>query len=525
MRSPVGGGRRTYTLSGLWIAAIGFFVTRFTVALAAFDDRVQFLVAGVVPLVLGLSLAAFGVAMLVGGAERSFVRSVAVWCTAGTAAMAVLVAITLVATDPAGPGSTAPIRSDVVLANFMIGGAVLGALTGLFAGANRRHRDQLRRQANRMVTINRILRHEVLNAIGIIRGQAEALDDPAIQQDPSGALDPIVRESDRIADTIEDVKHLARSSSAGLSRVDLGSAVAECVEAVRREHPDVAVEFGWDDDESVDVWADSQLTTALYHLVENAAAYDDSAEPRVDVEVAVGRRVACVRIADDGPGLPEAQRATLERGSITDFDDPGAGFGTHVARLFVEGYGGNIRTEVTDDGTTVEVELRLGSEDRPTPSGSRSVGAVGLDRADLLVAFGASIVAGAVMGLYVQWAAGVIPVIGALYGVSDPLVGWITHEFHSVVFGLVFVSFLVLLQADGEGDRLLTRVAVAVAWSLALWIVAAGVIMPVWLNLVGVPAPIPNVSSASFVGHLLWGVTLGGAYHLGTRALARRRNA
>ena len=523
MRFPGGGGRRTYTISGLWIAAIGFFVTRFTVALAAFDDRTQFLVAGVVPLVLGLTLAAFGVALLVGGAERSFVRSVAVWCTAGTASMAVLVAITLVATDPAGSGSAAPIRSDVVLANFTIGGAVLGALTGLFAGANRRHRDQLRRQANRMVTINRILRHEVLNAIGIIRGQAEALEDPSDHPVTPGALDPIFRESDRIAHTVEDIKHLARSSSAGLSRVDLGPAVETCVDAVRSDHPDVTIEIAGDDAGPVVVWADSQLSTALYHLVENAAAYDDSPDPRVDVEVAVGRRIACVRITDDGPGLPEAQRGTLERGSIADFDDPGAGFGTHVARLFVEGYGGNIRTEVTDAGTTVEVELRLGSEDRPTPTGSRSVRAVGVDRDDLLVASVAAIVAGAVMGLYVQWAAGVIPVIGALYGVSDPLVGWITHEFHSVVFGLVFVSLLVLLP-EASGERLLGRVGVGVAWSLALWIFAAGLIMPAWLNLVGIPAPIPNVSGASFVGHLLWGVTLGGAYHAGTKVLARRRS-
>jgi len=513
MRLPAGSLPRAFTLSGLWVAGIGFFVTRFTVTLAVHESRNQFLIAGVIPLVLGLLLAAAGVALLVGSFDRSFVRSVAVWCASGTLAMAALVALTLVGstTGPAGSGA---IRSEVVLSNFLIGGALLGALTGLYAGQNVQNRAELSQQANRLVTINRLLRHEVLNAIAVIRGRAETLtgDDAAADADSAGQ---ILNESDRIAATVEDVKHLTRSSSDGLRRVDLVGPVEACVEAIREDHPDAEVELTADVADATQVWADPQLSHALYPLVENAVVYG---EPPVTVELAVGRHVACIRVTDAGPGLPEEHRATLERGTISDYDDPGAGFGTNLARLFVEGYGGDIRTDVSADGTAVEVELALATEDRPSPSAAGAMRSVGVDRRDLIVATAAALLAGGVMGVFIQAIAGVIPVIGALYGVADPLVGWITHEFHSVVFGLVFAGIVAVLP-QRYAERPLAHVGVAVAWGLALWLIAAGLVMPVWLILVGLNAPIPNISMPSLGGHLLWGLVLGGVYCVGTRYL------
>lgn len=510
MRNRNGRLRQTFTLSALWIAGIGFFVTRFTVTLAAHEGRMEFLVAGVVPLVLGLLLASFGVVLLVGSFDGSFVRSIARWCIAGTAAMAGLVALTLIGTAPDGA-----VRSEVVLSNFLIGGGLLGAATGLYAGQNSQNRAELRQQANRLVTINRLLRHEVLNAIAIIRGRAEAIEDEDLAADADSSLEPIIQESDRVVDAVQDVKHLARSSSDGLKRVDLAAAIDTCVESVRKEHPAVDLTVAWDRVDRLDVWADGQLSHALHPLIENAAMYGGSSTAPVTLDVDVGRHVARVRITDNGPGLPAEQRATLEEGAIPDYDDPGTGFGTNLARLFVEGYGGDIDTEVTEDGTTVEVELVVGSEDRPTTSGSRSIQSVGVDRADLLVATVASLVAGGVMGIFVQSVAGVIPVIGALYGVADPLVGWITHEFHSVVFGLIAAGFVSLLPA-GHRERLSSQLGVTVGWGFLLWLVAAGLIMPIWLNLVGIAAPLPNVSVPSFVGHVLWGVTLALVYYVGT---------
>lgn len=500
---------RRITPSGLWVAALGFFVTRFTVSLAASESRAQFFVSGIVPLVLGLLLAAAGVALLVGSFDRSLVRSVAVWCTAGTIAMGALVALTVAGASP----SSGAVMPDVVLSNFLIGGAILGGLTGLYAGWNDRSRAELRQQANRLETINRLLRHEVLNAIAVIRGRAETVDGRG--DDDAASAEHILRESDRIADTVEDVKYLARSSVDGLVPVDLVDAVETCLEDLRAAYP--AVEFVGPaaPPSELRVWADGQLVHALSPLLENAAAYGHGPEPTVTVDVAAGQHAARVSIADTGPGLPPEHRATLERGAIADYDDPGAGFGTNVARLFVESYGGDIDVDVTDEGSTVAVELPLASERPPTPTGAVSIDSVGVDRTGLLVAIGGALLAGVVMGVFLQVTAGVIPVIGALYGVADPLVGWITHLFHSVVFGLIYAGALAGLPTWIAGG-LRGRLVVALGWALALWLFAAGLIMPIWLNLVGIPAPLPNVSLPALWSHLLWGLVLGVTFHVGT---------
>ena len=514
MFSPSRTAPRTIALSGLWVAGIGFFVTRFTVTLAIYDTRTEFLLAGVVPLVVGLLLATVGVAFVVGSFDPGFVRTVAVWCTAGTLAMAAMVLLTGTGSTAAGLDGSGSVRPATVLSNFLIGGAVLGALTGLYAGRNLGTRRKLRQQANQLVTINRILRHEVLNSVAVIRGWADPADGREFRRE---AADHVRREADAIVDTLDTVKHLSRTTrtaTEGLIPVDLGEAVEASVAMARDRHPDVTFTVERDASADVRVWADHQLRHALYPLIENAAAHDDSGAPAVTVELAAGRDVACVRIRDTGPGLPARYRAILERGDIPDYDDPNAGFGTSVARMYVDGYGGDIGTEVAEDGTSVEVTLRSAPGFAAPPARAGSLGAVGVSRAKLLLAVGASVLAGLAMGAVVQVAAGIIPVIGTLYGVADPLVGWITHVFHSVVFGLVFAGLLTLLPGD-YGSRLSGRLAVGVGWSLFLWLVAAGVVMQVWLNLVGVPRPVPALSPVSLGGHLVWGVVLGLSYHLG----------
>lgn len=54
----------------------------------------------------------------------------------------------------------------------------------------------------------------------------------------------------------------------------------------------------------------------------------------------------------------------------------------------------------------------------------------------------AALLAGVAMGTSLQAFANTIPVIGSLYGVASVPVGWITHLFHSVVFGVFFAATL-----------------------------------------------------------------------------------
>lgn len=487
--------------SGLVVAGLGFFLTRFTVTLATYEDPVRFVIAGVVPLVLGLGLSVFGVALVVGDFERSFVATVTKWCVAGTAAMLVLVVLTL-----AGNGTDLamqPIRSQTYLSNFLIGGSVGGALTGVYAGRSATQRRELRRQASQLEMVTRLLRDEVLNAVTVIRGRAEVLR----ETDDSGSVDAIERRSEDVESTIRNVKHITRNGTMAetLDAMPVEQCVTTAVEAVRTRYPDARITA--DSVEDATVWANPLLEEVVTHLVENAVAYSDAPTPTAEVTVTATDAAVSIAVADNGPGLPDDQRELIDRGEIGEYENRSTGFGLNLVRLLARSYDGSVDAAVSDEGTTVTLTLRRADTGEQT---DRRQTDDALSRRRLVVAVGAALVAGGVMGGLLQTLVGSVPVIGALYGSANVWVGWLTHAFHSVVFGLIYAGLVTFVPEEyGDGVR---YYGVAIAWATFLWLVAASLVMPVWLRLVGISAMLPALQLTSLAGHLLWGATLAACY-------------
>jgi signal transduction histidine kinase len=502
---------------GLVIAGIGFFLTRFTVTLALYETPVRFYLAGVVPLALGLGLSAFGVALTVADVERSLVRTTALWCVVGAGTMFVLVVLTLLGSTTGDLLGLASIRSRSYLSNFLIGGSVGGTLTGLYAARNRRQRGELRQQTHRLEVLNRLLRHEVLNAVTVIRGYA-TLD--ADEHPGTGAV--IERRSATIARTIEEVKYLTRSASgtgtAGAVAVD--SCLAESVETVRDRHPDarISIDLG-----SVlpTVRADDRLPRVFVHLLENAVVHADAVDPLVEVSVSTTPTEVSVSVSDEGPGLPERQQTLVEAGVIGEFDDPSSGFGLNVVRLLVESYAGAVDVDVEEGGTTITVTLPRTDVEGTGLGPIRPATGVRPAVPHLIVTLVAALVAGVVYGVVATLLGSSVAAIGVFYGIENAIVGWYTHQFHSVVFAFVFAGLVSRLPARSR-NHVPVYTVVGVAWGLFIWVVAAGVIAPVWLRLLGIPAPVPTLSTTLFVTHVVWGATLGVCTAWGYRHVAPR---
>ncbi|GAB7093982.1 ATP-binding protein [Halolamina litorea] len=488
---------------GLVVAGLGFFLTRFTVTLALYDDTVQFYLAGVVPLALGLGLAAFGVALAVADVDGAMVRTTTIWAVIGFATMAVLVGLTLAGSTADGRLSVEVARTRTYLSNFLIGGSIGGTLTGLYAARNRRQRGVLREQTNRLVTINRLLRHEVLNAVSVIRGYASV--DP--EEHPNG-MSVIDKRAADIQQTIEEVRYFTNSSGGngpGPTPRDLGADLHESIATIGERYPDVDVSVESVPDD-VTVFANERLGLVFTNLLENAVVHGEDRTPAVTVETTPA--TVAVSITDDGSGLPESQRALLETGDIDEFDNPKVGFGLNVVRLLVTSYGGNIDTAV-DDSTTVTVTLSRaqpqGVEVRPSRS---DLAGVRPAAPHLVVACAAALVAGVAYSVVSGFLGGSVAGIGVFYGTADPVVGWLTHEFHSVVFGFTYVGVLSLVL-ERYRNTTATYAVVGVVWGLLVWAVAASVVAPVWLQLLGIPTSVPNFSLPLLASHLVWGVTLG----------------
>jgi signal transduction histidine kinase len=494
--------------SGFVVAGIGFFLTRFTVTLALHDSPVQFAFAGLIPLAAGLLLTSFGVALAVSDRDRRYVRTVAKWCVISVVAMSVLVATTLLA-EAQDPMSMVTVRSSTPMANFLIGGAIGGVILGMRTADSDQQRGALRRQTTRLVTLNRILRHEVLNATAVILGHVSHLverDDNEVDDD---TLSTIHRRGKHIQDTIDDVKYLTEANGrvdSTLDSVELDSLLDARIETLRQRYPNATFDVEFESaDSRPAVLANAMLGSVFDHLLENAVEHNDGS-PRVDVDVTETAQSVVVTVRDDGPGLPDRQRRLLERRDVTKYDDPNSGFGLSVVGLLVDQYGGEVTADVGDDGTAISVELLRADADVTRVGTERDY--YGMSPGRLATAVTASLVAGVLMGVVLQYGAGILPVIGSLYGVQNALVGWISHIFHSVVFGMVYASLLEHLE-DRVADGTSGAVLLGVGYGFLLWLVAARLVMPLWLRLVDVPLPGPNVALVSLVGHLLWGMAFG----------------
>jgi two-component sensor histidine kinase len=428
--------------------------------------------------------------------------------------MLVLVVLTLLGSTAGGSTDLATLRSRAYLSNFLIGGSVGGTLTGLYASRNRRQRTALRRQTRRLKVLNRLLRHEVLNAVTVAKGYATGSGD---DHPDAGAV--VQDQLDAIQATIEEVKYLTRSADVNSrpgESIDLAACLEESVEAVRGRHPDARISVGEVPD-GLTVRANERLDQVFTHLVENAVVYADE----VDVSVTAAPDAVRVSVRDDGPGLPESQRALLETGEIEEFDDPGTGFGLNVVRLLVESYGGTIETDVGESGTTITVGLPPGTSEESNVGPTRSdLTRVRPATPHLVVVLGASLVAGIPYGIVTEAMGGSVAGIGVFYGLDNPIVGWFTHEFHSAVFAFVFAALASMVPGEYREDFLgtvLSHLAVGIGWALCLFVVAAGVIAPIWLRLLGIGAPIPNLDRVLLLSHLAWGASLGLLTPLGYR--------
>ena len=236
-----------------------------------------------------------------------------------------------------------------------------------------------KRREQRLEVFNRILRHNLRNRLDVIRAHAETLaavdtvpdvpEPESVSGDSSGttelAPDEIAHHADSVvqaADRLSTLGDQARAVDRIMSRerrsepVDLTSVVAEVVDEQPTDETTIRTELP----ETARLTTDEEtVRTVLGSAIDNAVEYADS-EVRVGVTESSEGDGYRVTVADDGPGIPESQLDSLERGSETPLQH-GRGLGLWQLRWGVDALNGDVAFE-TDEGTTVTLWL----PDRPT---------------------------------------------------------------------------------------------------------------------------------------------------------------
>lgn len=498
---------------GVAIAAVGFLLTRFVVLTAIRGQSMptQFLLSGGLALVFGLGVIVVGIALAVSTLPRSSVNTITRWCLVGVGGMALIAGLGVLEAVLYGRvGSTADVLASSQATNGLIGGAVGGVLVGVYSVKSGEYRRDLALNVDRVTLLNRIIRDKVLNKTTVIRANLDFLKTDGVQPSKVEVID---RSVDRMEQAVEEVGFLARAderAELGLEPVDLGAAVERSIGRARENHPGTGFDYRSDRPSPVRVMGNDHLETIFDRLFAAVAEPEGAAAGNVSVSVVAFERAVAVRVSSPGLSLADAERDLIAEGTLPEYDDPSVGFDLPIARLLVSQYGGEI--DLYEDDSTTGISIAL-----PRVVGNQ-VGAIagietGVDLGQFRDTTLASLVGGVGMGLILWSLTDALPAIGGLYGVQSLTIGWILHLFHSVVFGILFVGLLEGPLRDDE-RTIGGRVALGTGYGLALWLVAAGFVMPIWLNAVGIESAIPRLTLPSLLGHVTWGALLGGLYSL-----------
>ena len=216
----------------------------------------------------------------------------------------------------------------------------------------------------RIAVLTRVLRHNFRNDLNVVTGFTERAiaetDDPAVAADLERVVDTAERLL-RVGETSRRVERLLADRPESRP-TDLATAVDEAVAMLPpalRERADVEVDVP----AGITVSAVGYLAEAIAELVDNAIRHADGACPSMTVTAAElpSESWTSLVVADDGPGIPPAERAVLT-GEETPLEHT-SGLGLWYVNWVVSAAGGGFDIgESKAGGTRIEIELRIPDE-------------------------------------------------------------------------------------------------------------------------------------------------------------------
>lgn len=228
-----------------------------------------------------------------------------------------------------------------------------------------RQRDEIATERERLALVNQLLRHDVRNDLNLVTGFGDVLAEyvpPAGEEYLEGILDAAGHTLELI-EAAGDFAAFVEGADDSLAPTDLSAVLATEIEQLRAEYEGRSTSVTITDPGSlpsgVEVMATPLLSSVFSNLLSNAVFHNDEADVRIDVDVEEREDSVVVRVADNGPGVPdERKRALFEEGQKR-AESPGSGLGLHLVDTLVGYYGGSAWIEDAEPkGAVFCVELR-----------------------------------------------------------------------------------------------------------------------------------------------------------------------
>ncbi|WP_340100399.1 PAS domain S-box protein [Salinibaculum salinum] len=208
------------------------------------------------------------------------------------------------------------------------------------------YEQRVEEQRDKLDVLNQMVRHDIRNDLQLVSTYADLLerqvDDDAreyvemVQQSAQNAIS-LTKTARDLAETMLESEHASEPKC-------LRKTLRAQVDSVAASHDgaDIVVDGSVP---SVSVNANDMLDSVFWNILTNAVEHNDAGVPEVTVSATALSECVVVRIADNGPGVPDTQKEDIFGKGEQGLESDGTGIGLYLVQTLVDSYGGSVWVE------------------------------------------------------------------------------------------------------------------------------------------------------------------------------------
>jgi PAS domain S-box-containing protein len=206
---------------------------------------------------------------------------------------------------------------------------------------------RLREKNEQLTLLNRIVRHDIRNDMGVALGWLNVVADeaPAEVRERLERVEDAAEHAVELTHSIRDLMNVIEGNEPAETRpVELRPVLETQIERAREadEHATVETAAPLPD---VTVQANAMLSSVFDNLLSNAVRHSDRESPTVTVEADVRDGTVRIAVADDGPGVPDDRKTEIFARGERSVESNGSGLGLYLVSTLVDAYGGDVWVE------------------------------------------------------------------------------------------------------------------------------------------------------------------------------------
>ena len=220
--------------------------------------------------------------------------------------------------------------------------------------------NELTQRTQQLSLLNRVIQHDIRNDLNVINGRIQLAKEHV---DPEGVdhLDKArqsVSEAIDLTVTARDFMKTLQKEKRELEPVSVKETVESQISRVQESHPEANLRFDGQTANEIYVHADEMVDSAFRNLLVNAVLHNNKETPEVRVSITVQEKTVQIRVADNGPGVPDEQKDEIFGRGEKGLESSGTGIGLYLVHTLTESYGGFVWVEDNDpEGAVFVVEL------------------------------------------------------------------------------------------------------------------------------------------------------------------------